>query len=407
MKALLAVLLLASSAASFGQVSTAPPLINNRGTSPPTAQCTTGTIGLLYFNTSSPAGQNIYGCTAAGTWSFIAGGSTTTTASDTSSAVFNQFGSTLTYTPLSAWQAIEVGTLGKLIYQGSANSSGAGHVIGELGWFQHNGTGTVTLGIGSEGKVEMLTAGGTTTSLIAVEAQLTSQIAGSTIGAWYGSNNHVVDASGTISSGLFFNTAAIDDLHAATPLAIANWCNSPTALNAVITTYACVYQPAFSFSGSGSITNRFFILGSDTTSTSSFAGPISHTNTYTTSSSVNLSAGGSLRGTNLAWVNTAPTISSGFGTSPSVASNNGTLTFRVNVGTGGTASAGVIGMPTAATGWNCSVSAFNPSATQLLSQTVMTASNTTTVSVQNDLTSTGAATPWPASQVLIFQCTGY
>lgn len=104
---------------------------------------------------------------------------------------------------------------------------------------------------------------------------------------------------------------------------------------------------------------------------------------------------------------TAPTISSGFGSSPSVASNNGTATFRINIGTGGTATGGVVGLPTASNGWNCMVQEFAPNATALLSVTVITASSTTSVTVQNDLLSTGAATAWQASQVLIFNCAAY
>jgi hypothetical protein len=53
---------------------------------------------------------------------------------------------------------------------------------------------------------------------------------------------------------------------------------------------------------------------------------------------------------------TAPTISSGFGTSPSIVSANSTASFRVNVGTGGVATSGVVGLPTAAgNGWSCTV----------------------------------------------------
>lgn len=104
---------------------------------------------------------------------------------------------------------------------------------------------------------------------------------------------------------------------------------------------------------------------------------------------------------------TAPTISSGFGSSPSIASNNGTATFRVNIGTGGTASSGVIGLPTAANGWNCLVSEFSPNSTALLSVTVVTASSNASVTVANDLLSTGAATAWQVSQVLILQCSAY
>lgn len=103
----------------------------------------------------------------------------------------------------------------------------------------------------------------------------------------------------------------------------------------------------------------------------------------------------------------APTISSGFGTSPSILTSNGATTFRINVGTGGTATGGVLGMPTATTGWNCTFSVLNPTATNVLSQNTQTSSTTTTVTIQNDLSATGAATAWPASTTLIAFCAAY
>jgi hypothetical protein len=92
---------------------------------------------------------------------------------------------------------------------------------------------------------------------------------------------------------------------------------------------------------------------------------------------------------------TAPTISSGFGTSPSIASNNGTASFRVNVGTGGAATSGVVGLATASNGWNCQV-------IDMTNNTVTreTASTTTSVTVT-------AAAAWAASDILIFNCFGY
>lgn len=94
--------------------------------------------------------------------------------------------------------------------------------------------------------------------------------------------------------------------------------------------------------------------------------------------------------------NTNPTISSGFGTSPSVVSPNGTATFRVNVGTGGAATSGVVAMNvTANAGWNCQVSDItNATATR------QTADSTTTVTV------TGAAA-WTASDILLFTCKAF
>jgi hypothetical protein len=99
--------------------------------------------------------------------------------------------------------------------------------------------------------------------------------------------------------------------------------------------------------------------------------------------------------------NAAPTISSGFGTSPSVAANNGTAVFTVNVGTGASASSGVIGLPTAANGWACDVlmEAVVPT-----TQTKQTANTTTTVTVTNYTVSTGATVAWAANTVLTLTC---
>lgn len=102
---------------------------------------------------------------------------------------------------------------------------------------------------------------------------------------------------------------------------------------------------------------------------------------------------------------TPPTVSSGFGTSPSVISNNGTATFRLNVGTGGTAKSGIVAMnATAANFWNCSVDDITAAAAHVAYNTRQTGSSTTTVTVENQTTSTGAAIAWAASDILAFQC---
>ena len=102
---------------------------------------------------------------------------------------------------------------------------------------------------------------------------------------------------------------------------------------------------------------------------------------------------------------TAPTISSGFGTSPSIASNNGTAAFTVNVGTGGTASSGVIGLPTATTGWNCfcnDITTF--SATVFLCR--QTASSTTSATI-GQFTPAAVAQAWVASDIVRVSCFAY
>lgn len=104
-------------------------------------------------------------------------------------------------------------------------------------------------------------------------------------------------------------------------------------------------------------------------------------------------------------INTAPTISSGFGTTPSIVANNGTAAFTINVGTGGTASTGVIGLPAATTGWHvdCQNTSTN---TATVFVTKQTASTTTTATIGN-YDAAGAAAAWVASNVLVCAAMAY
>ena len=100
-----------------------------------------------------------------------------------------------------------------------------------------------------------------------------------------------------------------------------------------------------------------------------------------------------------------PTISSGFGTAPSVTAGKA-YAFRVNVGTGGTASSGVIALGTTATnGWNCTCTdVTTKSATVFLCK--QTADTTTTATVTN-YDAAGAAAAWAASDILAVSCVGF
>lgn len=106
--------------------------------------------------------------------------------------------------------------------------------------------------------------------------------------------------------------------------------------------------------------------------------------------------------------NAVPTINSAFGASPSVTAGH-VVAFRVNVGTGGLATGGVLATgATATTGWNCSVTNLTAVAANRADQhTVQTASTTTTVTVQNQTVSTGAALAWTASDILTLICVGF
>jgi hypothetical protein len=119
-----------------------------------------------------------------------------------------------------------------------------------------------------------------------------------------------------------------------------------------------------------------------------------------------LGTGGSLNASALLISPTAPTISSGFGTSPSIPSNNGTAAFTVNVGTGGSASSGVIGLPTATTGWICFAFDITNPTTGGGYYVKQTAGTTTTATLTGYNTS-GAATAWTASDILRVSCHAY
>ena len=121
-----------------------------------------------------------------------------------------------------------------------------------------------------------------------------------------------------------------------------------------------------------------------------------------------ITAGSYRLGNVIAFATTAPAIASGFGTSPSIVASNGTAAFTVNVGTGGTASNGVITMPTATNGWIAHVENLTGTLGNYANQrTVQIASTTTSITVENQTISTGAALAWTASDVLVVTCVAY
>jgi hypothetical protein len=144
--------------------------------------------------------------------------------------------------------------------------------------------------------------------------------------------------------------------------------------------------------GFGSATNRWAVVGTN----GNFSGTTS-VNTLT-----NVASGRPL------YSGSAPTISSGFGTSPSIANNNGSGAFQVNVGTGGTATNGVISTPvTATTGWICAVNNLTAALGHRADNTIQTASTTTTITIENQTKSSGAAVAWTASDIVNLLCLAF
>jgi hypothetical protein len=98
---------------------------------------------------------------------------------------------------------------------------------------------------------------------------------------------------------------------------------------------------------------------------------------------------------------TAPTISSGFGTSPSVTHANGTASFSINVGTGGSATNGVVTLPTASDAWACSAADTGTTPT---GQTEQTGTGTAAATFTNYSRTTGLAVAWTASEIIQISC---
>jgi hypothetical protein len=104
---------------------------------------------------------------------------------------------------------------------------------------------------------------------------------------------------------------------------------------------------------------------------------------------------------NIIMSETAPTVASGFGTSPTITTSS-TAAFQVTVGTS-PGSVGAITLPTATNGWAC-YSADVTTATEVVAQT---GSTTTSASFTGYLRTTGIATAFTAADKIVFQCMAF
>jgi len=110
-------------------------------------------------------------------------------------------------------------------------------------------------------------------------------------------------------------------------------------------------------------------------------------------------------GSNLSWSSAAPTISAGFGAGAAVTAGT-SASFRIDVGAA--SMSGTVGLPTAATGWNCAVENLTATlANRADARTVQLSSTTATVVVESQTVSTGAAVNWSANDALALTCTAF
>ena len=100
---------------------------------------------------------------------------------------------------------------------------------------------------------------------------------------------------------------------------------------------------------------------------------------------------------------TAPTIANGFGLGSTVNAPNGVVAFRLNIGGGGTANSGPIGLPNAANGWNYTAQDITTTANAW--QTKQTANTHTSVTFTNY--NMGIPTPWQSNDTLAINCLAY
>lgn len=106
-------------------------------------------------------------------------------------------------------------------------------------------------------------------------------------------------------------------------------------------------------------------------------------------------------GSTAAFWGSTPTITSGFGSSPNVTSSAGTLSFTVNVGTGGSATSGVIGFPNACGhGYDCNCKDVSQAQTATAFTTQTTPFATNACTVVNKTMATGTLVAWGSGDEL-------
>jgi hypothetical protein len=94
-----------------------------------------------------------------------------------------------------------------------------------------------------------------------------------------------------------------------------------------------------------------------------------------------------------------PSIYSGFGTSPAIAGKS-PASFVITIGSGGVASTGIITLPAAGVGWSAMASDLTTPGTNV---TKCTAYGTTSITLTNYNSTTGAVTAWTAGDQILVQ----
>ena len=408
-------LLLALFVGSAGaQVSSSRPLLGDKWTTAPAA-CAVGQIG---FDTDATAGANIYGCTAANTWTAQGGTGTVSTVSFTGGlisianptttpafTVAGTSGGIPYFSAASTWASSAALTQYGLMIGGGAGatpytSSGITFGGAAAGTGLYLAVGTATTDVNAQSWTQTWDAAGVTFSALKLNVTDTAQAAASKLIDLQIDSNTLLGFVGktgslTLSS---VDSAGYGAVNAATGLDMAV---GGTVVVRMTSNLGFQTSPTFRYgwhaSGPG--------FGFDTALGRNAAGVVEVNNgtagTYRDLKVRALYAGAS----NLIISGTAPTIGAGLCTSPSISANNGTAAFTITVGTSCTGvTTGSLTMPAATAGWQCDFVNVTSPASFVVSQTGGTG---TTVTLTNYARTTGLATDFTASEVIRAKCIGY
>jgi hypothetical protein len=267
-------------------------------------------------------------------------------------------------------------------------------VVGYLG-MQNLTTGSNNVGVGTQVLANVTTGSGN--DAIGYQSGIAVTTGGSNVFMGNNSGKAVVGASNNIFIGA---NAGNTDVSGSTNIAIGLNAMNGASFNG--TSNISIGQGTTSKITSGS--NNVVIGPSVATTT--MAGGSSSNILIGTSSAVDTPAAATSNylniGTGLIGTLTAPTISSGFGTSPTVPKGTSSFAFQVNVGTGGTANSGVVAFPVAApNGYSCTVTDTTTPASFIVASLPTSA---TTATWNNYSRTTGLLTAWTASDILTASC---
>jgi len=304
-------------------------------------------------------------------------------------------GNTVTISNTTGCMAVQNVAVGMAAMQGWSCALVQNNVAVGFNAMQNLTTGSNSIGIGTQALLNQTTA--FNNIAIGYQAGLAVTTGGSNVIVGNQGGKAIVGASNNIFIGA---NAGNTDVSGSTNIAIGLNAMNGASFNG--TSNISIGQGTTSKITTGS--NNVVIGPSVATTT--MAGGSSSNILIGTSSAVDTPAAATSNylniGTGLIGALTAPTISSGFGTSPTVPKGTSSFAFQVNVGTGGTANSGVVAFPVAApNGYSCTVTDTTTPASFIVASLPTSA---TTATWNNYSRTTGLLTAWTASDILTASC---